>query len=311
MFVVTSARELKLKDTIVCIGNFDGVHLGHQMLLRHMQEEARLKQKASVIVSFFPPSRHYFSSSPYLSSRTEKLELFKIFEPHGVVLIHFDEVYTKTPKESFLADIAYLQPDTLIVGENFRFGHERKGSLYDLSHYAKKLEVFNLKHGEGKAISSSRIRDLLSQGDVAEARLLLGRPYSASGKVIKGDERGRSIGFPTANIHIDKDKALPLGVFAVRVKTPLGDYAGMANVGPRPSFPNEPPALEVHIFDFDADIYDQELTLFFISLLRQQRKFLSLEDLKAQLTRDKDMAINALHTDPLISGEDPVLLREP
>ncbi len=294
MQVVNSALDLSLKDSIICIGNFDGVHLGHQMLLKHMQEEAKLKQKPGIILTFFPPSKNFFSGTPFLSTQEEKLELFQAFNPEAVIVIAFNEAYTKTPKETFLSDIAWLEPQMIIVGENFRFGHERKGNLYDLSKHTSRLEVFNLKHGEGEAISSTRIRELLSQGDVAGANLLLGRNYSATGTVIKGDQRGRSIGFPTANIKLNPHKALPIGVFAVTVKTSHGSYKGMANVGPRPSFPNDPPALEVNLFNFDTSLYDEEISVSFVKHLRSQRKFNSLDDLKNQLAEDRVAALEAL-----------------
>jgi len=209
MHVVSNPNQLELQHSILSIGNFDGVHLGHQMLLKEMQKLAQSHQKPSVIMSFFPPSKHFFTGAAYLSTEKEKLELFKAFKPDAVILIPFNDAYTKTSKEAFLTDIAHLDPHTIIVGENFRFGFERKGNLYDLSQQAQKLEVFNLKHGEGKPISSSRIRDLLKEGNIEECNTLLGRNYSATGIVIEGDKRGRSIGFPTANIKLVKEKALP------------------------------------------------------------------------------------------------------
>ncbi len=288
MHVVNNPNQLELKNSILSIGNFDGVHLGHQMLLEEMQKLAQSNQKPSIIMSFFPPSKHYFSGAAYLSTEKEKLELFEPFKPDAIILIPFTDAYSKTPKEAFLADMARLEPHTIIVGENFRFGFERKGNLYDLSQHAQKLEVFNLKHGQGKPISSSRIRDLLKEGNIEESNSLLGRSYSATGTVIEGDKRGRSIGFPTANIELAKEKALPLGVFAVTVKSSFGLQKGMANVGPRPSFPNDPPSLEVNLFDFNESLYNQELTVNFEKHLRKQRKFNGLEDLKKQLKQDEE-----------------------
>lgn len=287
MHIVKSAQSLTMSDTIISIGNFDGVHLGHQMLLKQMKTEAGRLNKQSVILTFFPPSKHHFTGAKFLSTQEEKLELLERFEPAAVIVIPFSNAYTQTPKEDFLSDIASLSPHTIIVGENFRFGFERKGNLYDLSKHTKRLEVFNLKHGEGQPISSSRIRSLLADGDIAEVNTLLGRNYKASGLVIKGDQRGRTIGFPTANIRTIPDKALPLGVFAVTIRTPQGNFNGMANVGPRPSFPNDPPSLEVFIFDFDTEIYDETVTVSFKHHIRSQRKFSGLDDLKAQLSKDE------------------------
>lgn len=288
MQILSAASQLNLNDSIISIGNFDGVHLGHQMLLKQMQEDAQKFQKNSVIISFFPPSKHHFSGAPFLSTKKEKLELLKAFKPDAVVIIDFNDAYTKTPKEVFLNDLAKLNPHTIIVGENFKFGFKREGNLYDLSQLAGRLEVFNLKHGEGQPISSSRIRDLLKQGEISEVNNLLGRNYQASGQVIKGEQRGRTIGYPTANIQTKQGKALPIGVFAVTTQIKQSNYKGMANVGPRPSFPNHPPSLEVNLFDTNTDLYDQELTVTFHQHLRAQRKFTSLDDLKEQLKHDEE-----------------------
>jgi riboflavin kinase/FMN adenylyltransferase len=143
-------------------------------------------------------------------------------------------------------------------------------------------------------VKSSHIRDHLSAGRIARANALLGAPYLARGGVVRGDARGATIGFPTANVRTDERKALPVGVYAVRVDTPRGTFDGMANVGPRPSFPDEVPSLEVHLFDFDGDLYGSEITTHFHAFLRGQRRFEGLGDLKAQLARDADAARRAL-----------------
>ena len=210
-------------------------------------------------------------------------------------MIPFTREYTQTPKEVFIAQLERLSPRVIIVGEDFRFGFKREGTLNDLSYVSERLEVFNLKHAGDAPISSSRIRELLKQGDVEAVKPLLGRSYAATGEVIEGERRGRTIGFPTANISTDSAKALPLGVFAVAVDTPQGRYKGMANVGPRPSFPEEPPSLEVYLFDFSNDLYGETLTVHFEHFLRAQRKFSGLEEVKAQLAEDERQARAALN----------------
>ena len=241
MNVVSDPDAVKLSGTVISIGNFDGVHLGHQMLLAHMQELAAELNAPSVVLTFFPPSRVLFQNGKFLSSEPEKVALLTAFDPSAVVMVPFTLEYTQTPKEVFLAQLERLSPRVIIVGEDFRFGFKREGSLNDLSRVSERLEVFNLKHAGDAPISSSRIRELLQQGDVAAVKPLLGRSYAATGQVVEGERRGRTIGFPTANIATDSAKALPLGVFAVTVDTPQGQFKGMANVGPRPSFPEEPP----------------------------------------------------------------------
>ena len=287
MKVVSSPDKLELSHTVISIGNFDGVHLGHQMLLGHMREAASTANAPSVVITFFPPSRVLFQNGKFLSSEVEKVELLAPFEPDAVVMVPFTREYTQTPKDVFLRQLERLTPQLIIVGEDFRFGHKREGSLNDLSTIADRLEVFNLKHAGEAPISSTRIRELLQQGDVKSVKPLLGRSYAATGIVVEGDKRGRTIGYPTANIATSEHKALPLGVFAVTVDTEQGRFNGMANVGPRPSYPEGAPSLEVHLFDFSGDLYGQTVTVHFEAFLRGQVKFAGLDELKAQLAWDE------------------------
>jgi riboflavin kinase/FMN adenylyltransferase len=292
--VVSSPDELELDGCALCIGNFDGVHLGHQLLLKRLQHVAAKTGVSSVVLTFFPPAKVVFRGKPYLSSAEEKLHLLRAFRSDAVVMTPFSLEYAQTPKEVFLSEVGRLKPKHLIVGEDFRFGHARSGGLDDLQHVTERLEVFSLERLEEEPIKSSYIRELLHAGHVEEARKFLGYSYLAFGEVVRGDRRGRTIGFPTANMALPLEKALPLGVFAVRVETPTGCFAGMANVGPRPSYPDAPPSLEVHLFDFDGDLYGETLRVSFEHFLRSQRKFSGLDDLKAQLGRDEEAARAAL-----------------
>ena len=294
MKVVSSPDELTLSGCVICIGNFDGVHLGHQLLLRRMQHVATKLGVASVVITFFPPAKVVFRGKPYLSSAEEKLYLLSAFNPDAVVMTAFSLKYAQTPKEHFLRELARLSPKHLIVGDDFRFGHARSGGLDDLQHVTERLEVFSLERLEERPIKSSHIRELLQAGKVEEARKFLGYSYHAFGVVVAGAKRGRTTGFPTANLSLPPEKALPLGVFAVRVETQAGRYDGMANVGPRPSYPDAPPSLEVHLFNFDGDLYAQPLRVSFEHFLRTQKRFGSLEALTAQLSEDKKHAQAAL-----------------
>jgi riboflavin kinase/FMN adenylyltransferase len=285
MIVLESLEALTFKDGILCIGNFDGVHLGHQLLLAHMQSEAR-HGRPSAVITFDPPARVVFTGEKYLTSLEEKLHLIAPFQPTAVVAIPFDLDYARTDKAVFLAQLKALAPHTIIVGEDFRFGHQRAGGLDDLSHVTQKLEVFAMKQLDGVPVKSSHIRHLLVEGRVEEAKRFLGHPYLAIGPVVAGDRRGRQLGFPTANLALPSQKALPSGVFAVHVDTPAGRFGGMANVGPRPTFPSEAPALEVHLFDFEGDLYGQRLSVWFEAFIRHQQRFAGLEALKHQLIQD-------------------------
>ena len=290
MNIVSSLNDLNLTGAVICIGNFDGVHLGHQMLLEEMRAVSEHQDAPSVVVTFFPPAKVVFGKGSYLTSREEKIHLLGAFEPNAVVMTEFSLEYAQTPKEVFLDELRRVSPSHIIVGEDFRFGHKRSGGLDDLQHVTERLEVFGLKKLDDDPIKSSRIRELLQVGNVEEAKRFLGYSYLAIGEVIEGEKRGRSIGFPTANIKLPSEKALPLGVFAVKVETPQGDFGGMANVGPRPSFPEEPPSLEVYLFDFGANLYGETLTVSFEHFLRGQVKFSGLEEVKAQLAKDEEEA---------------------
>lgn len=287
MRTVTQPADVGLAPTVLSIGNFDGVHLGHRGLLARMSELASQAGLPAVAISFFPTSKMVFSGSGFLSSTREKTLLLSEFNPEVAVLIPFSREYAQTEPAVFLDELRALRPAAVTVGVDFRFGRDRQGTLNDISLVTGKLEVFGLIRSEdGEVISSSRIRELLALGDVDSANRLLGAPYLAVGQVVPGDRRGRTIGYPTANLQVQEGKVLPAGVFAVTVKTDAGRFTGMASAGPRPMFPEAAPALEVNLFDFDGDLYGQELEVRFVGRIRDQENFASLEELKLRLAED-------------------------
>jgi riboflavin kinase / FMN adenylyltransferase len=292
--LVHAIEDVRVKEPIVCVGNFDGVHLGHRMLLERMRELAQRERRPGLVVTFFPPAKVVFGHATFLSSAEEKLDLLEAFAPDTVVMIPFDREYARTDKAHFVDELRRLAPHTIIVGEDFRFGHQRAGGLNDLSPIAGKLEAFGLRTFEGEVVKSSHVREHLKEGRIERANALLGAPYRARGRVQEGQRRGRSIGFPTANVVTDPKKALPVGVFAVTVEVGGVEHRGMANVGPRPSFPEEPPSLEVHLFDFDGELYGETITTAFHALLRGQMRFASLDELQGQLRNDEAGARAAL-----------------
>lgn len=292
--VYRSLAEVEQRGAVVSIGNFDGVHRGHRALLARMSDLASELSAPSLVITFFPPTKVVFGGVSYLSSAVEKVELLSDFGPSAVAVIPFDRDYAGTPKEEFLGSLRSLAARVIVVGEDFRFGHARAGAVADLESVAARVEAFGLVKVGGEVVRSSKIREALLRGDITLANDMLGAPYQVRGEVVAGARRGRTIGFPTANINCGEGKALPLGVFAVRVETPVGTFDGMANVGPRPSFPEEPPALEVHLFDFDGDLYAREVTTRFYTYLRGQRRFSGLEELQAQLGADEVAARAAL-----------------
>jgi len=290
----TDLTQVDLKNPIITIGNFDGVHVGHRMLLNRMRKLARNSKKPSLVLTFFPPTRVLFSGANFLSSAEEKSILLSRFDPSMVIMIPFNPAYARTAKDQFVQQLEQLNPHAIIVGENFRFGRSRIGTLNDLSVITDHLETCRLRSSGGDIVSSSRIRKLLGLGKIEEANRLLGSPYIAIGKVIKGQKLGRTIGFPTANMDIDVRKALPIGVFAVTARIHGRNYKGMANVGPRPSFPDETPSCEVHLFAFADQIYGKKLEVTFYSHLRNQEHFEHLAVLKEQLEEDRRRALIAL-----------------
>ncbi len=304
MRIVSDVPSLALDAPVLAIGNFDGVHRGHRALLARMRSWADEEGRPSGVVTFFPPAKVLFQGASFLSSRQEKLELLAAFAPDAVAMVPFDHDYARTDKSAFLAELAALRPRAIVVGEDFRFGRRRAGGLDDLQHVPERLEVFGLRLDGEAPISSSRVREHLAAGEIHAANRLLGSPYLAIGRVIEGDRRGRTIGFPTANLQVPPEKALPLGVFAVRVDTPDGRYGGMANVGPRPSYPDGAPRLEVHLFDFGGELYGERLTVRFVARLRGQRAFDGLEELTTQLEDDRLAALRALADDDEDDDED-------
>ena len=216
-----------------------------------------------------------------------------------VIAVPFTREFSLRPPEAFLEDVRALQPVGIVVGDDFRFGHDRAGGLHDLRGVTGHLLALPMHMLGGEAVKTSRIRGLLEASNVASARALLGRPYTARGVVIHGDARGRTIGFPTANIATSDGKLLPPGVFAVRLLTPDGLFHdGMANVGKRPTIGGDlRESLEVHLFDFSGDLYGLEVRVDFLAHLRGEVKFSGLDALKAQLGQDCLDAISALESE--------------
>ncbi len=294
MRVVASPADLTVRGAVVAIGTFDGVHAGHRVLLERMRSWSEEERRDASVVTFFPPPKAWFQGSSFLASPDEKLALLRDFGPAEVALVPFDGTFARTPKEAFLADLAARAPRGIVVGEDFRFGRDRAGGLDDLQHVPERLEVVRLLEDADGKISSRRIRAALASGDLETANRLLGAPYLAVGPVERGDQRGRTIGFPTANVRTRAGKELPLGVFAVSVATPGGRFGGMANVGPRPTFGDVAPALEVHLFDFGGDLYGATIEVRFLARLRGQIRFDGPERLAEQLHRDRQSALAAL-----------------
>ena len=279
--------NLEQLPCVVTIGNFDGVHLGHQALLTEVKKRAHDLKLESAVITFEPNPKDYFSQNKpqtRISSLREKIELFNEIKIDRVHIIKFNQEFSKVTANEFISVlIKQLKVKEIIVGEDFCFGRGREGGIKQLSASSMKLNIKNKILIDGKRISSTLIRNLLANDKLDEANKYIGRPYSISGKVVHGEKRGRKIGFPTANIHMRHNRPPLKGVFAVKFQ----NHFGVANLGIRPSIKGEKKLqLEVHLLNFSSDLYGQHVSVIFLKKLRDEKKFKSLDELKEQIKLD-------------------------
>ncbi len=297
----------------ITIGNFDGIHKGHQRLMHELAKTARSSQSKPVIVTFSPHTLTVVRPDiyvRYLTTLEEKLALAQKYgEVEGSIVIYFTPAVAAMSATEFMDILrTHFQLRALVVGENFSLGHNRKGDItflekYGLEHQMR-IQALPLEEAENTRISSTRIRTLINEGTIAEANELLGHPMLLTGIVSQGDKRGRQLGFPTANIHPDPHKLLPAdGVYAVRthvhgsreggnsdVQGEPYVYKGVANIGVRPTFNGTERLVEVHLLDVDLDLYGKELSIDFIARLRGEQRFPGIDALKQQIAADVQQA---------------------
>lgn len=281
---------------VATIGNFDGIHLGHQAILRQLQRAARQTRLPSAVIVFEPQPQEYFSAAEppaRLTRFREKYEILSALSVDWLICLRFGKRLAALAAERFVDEVLvrYLGVRHLVVGDDFRFGHGRRGDFHLLCEMgeANGFEVQRADTVEvgGARVSSTRIRDMLSKGDLDEARRLLDRPYSISGRIVHGDKRGAPLGFPTANVALHRRRCALQGVFAARViGLAAHDLAGAAYVGGRPTIDSRPPFLEVFIFDFDRDCYGRYINVRFIAKIRDDQRFDALEALREQIAHD-------------------------
>ena len=288
-----------MRPVVVALGNFDGVHLGHRTVLRRAAEEARERDGLVVAATFWPHPRSVIGRGEppglltTLEARREELLRSGADE---VRVIPFDQALSKKSPREFVEDVLIgdLRAASVVVGENFRFGYKASGDVGDLVRIMREhggdalaVEV----RGDGAEISSTRIRELLARGEVAEAAELLGRPYAVRGEVAVGDRRGRTIGFPTANVVPDPAVVVPeTGVYACLVRVGDDVHAACTNVGVAPTFGREESKIEAHLLDFEGDLYGRIVEVRFLQRIRGERKFSGIEELKEQIGRDAEEA---------------------
>ncbi|TBH21425.1 riboflavin biosynthesis protein RibF [Thermus thermamylovorans] len=270
---------------VVAVGSFDGVHLGHQHLLRQALAEAKALKEPLLVYTFDPPAKVFTRGEGFLMDLTEKVEALRALGVELILAVPFNETFARRRAEEFLEDLRALGASRIHVGEDFRFGQGRRGGPEDLAQVAPVRTVPLLTLG-GEPVKSSHIRALLQEGRVEEARHLLGRPYGAYGVVVEGDGLGRRLAFPTANLAVHPKKVLPPGVYAVEAQGAFGRYRGVANVGTRPTLGGGERRLEVHLLGFAGELYGEEVRVSFLKHLREEKRFANPEELKAQIARD-------------------------
>ncbi|WP_341645341.1 bifunctional riboflavin kinase/FAD synthetase [Thauera sp. SDU_THAU2] len=295
--------------TVLTIGNFDGVHLGHQALLKLLTDKARSLGLPAVVLTFEPHPREYFSPADAparLASLREKLLLLDAAGVDRTYICRFDARFAAQPAQAFIDDtlVRGLAVRHLFIGDDFRFGSRRQGDFAMLqaagAQHGFAVESMPTLSVAGERVSSSAVREALAADDLAHAARLLGRPYSIAGRVSHGDKLGRQIGFPTANIQMKHRRPALTGVYAVSVEG-LADepVAGVANIGVRPTATSAGRArLEVHLFDWTRECYGAHIRVHFLHKLRAERKFESIDALRAQIALDADSARQWLADNP-------------
>lgn len=284
------------KRTVVTVGNFDGVHLGHRAILSRVCQRARELDSQPVAVTFDPhplkvlkPQSHL----PLLTTAKQKVELLEAAGLAGVVVLPFSREFAAIPARDFVRDyfLERLRAREVVVGHDYSFGHKREGNIDLLKEMGQVLgftvQVVWAVEVEEAVVSSSLIRAMLRLGKVVEAARLLGRPYGVAGKVVAGQGRGaRLLGVPTANLASENDLLPATGIYAVWVEKDGGRFPGVANIGTCPTFDNQELSLEVHLLDFSGDLYGARLQVDFVARLREERRFPSIGDLAAQIRAD-------------------------
>ncbi len=296
-----------LNITAVTTGTFDGVHLGHKIIIERLIAAARTIGGESVLLTFYPhPRMVLFPDDDQIKMLNTPIEKENLLQASGIdhlVVIPFTKEFSRLSSLEFVRNILSntLKAKKLVIGYDHHFGRNREGSFAHLlefgSLYGFQVEEIPAQDIDHVAISSSKIRQALASGDLNTANSYLGYEYNITGKVIKGKQLGRTIGYPTANIEInDSYKLIPaIGVYAVKIKYALNIYNGMLSIGKNPTVTeNGPLTIEVNIFDFDLEIYNKQITVYFYKKLRDEEKYDSINQLKSQLAVDKENAIKYL-----------------
>lgn len=297
----------KVPNAVVTIGTFDGVHRGHQEILRNMVNRAKEIGGESVVVTFYPHPRQVLSHDSgirFISTQEEKIAHLEALSIDNLIIIKFTKEFAAIPSEDFIKDylVKNIQPAVLIIGYDHHFGKGRTGDfgmLYELgSQYHFKVEKIQEQDVDNVAVSSTKIRHYLENGDIKHANMLLGYEYSYIGKVVHGQQVGHKMGYPTANIEVAEEFQLieKQGVYATFAEIGGKSYPAMTYIGKRPTLDdNRPQSIETHIISFDGTLYDKEIKIRFVDFVRDDKKFDNFEALKRQIGIDEQQIINILN----------------
>lgn len=290
------------KKTILTLGTFDGVHIGHKKILERITQNTENGKYESLVLTFFPHPRMVLqekSEIRLLNTITEKIELLQETGIENLVVHPFNESFSRLTAEEFVHTILVdkFQIQKIIIGHDHRFGRNRTANIDDLIAFGKEygfeVEQISAEEIQDVSVSSTKIRNALNEGNMALANEYLGYDYFFNGTVVKGKQLGRTIGFPTANIHIEEEyKLIPkIGVYVVKAVVNQEIVYGMMNIGFNPTVNGEKQTTEVHLFNFDKDIYDQNIKVSLLHYIREEQKFGSIDALKAQLHQDQTEAL--------------------
>ena len=293
------------RGSVATVGTFDGIHRGHWCVLEEICRRARDTGRRSVLVTFDPHPLRILRPESAPGLLTTPLEKKEILAESGLdfaVFLRFTEALSRYEPRRFVEEVLVgrMGVEELVIGYDHGFGRDRSGNVDTLRAIGDDLgfevDVVPPVAADGSPISSSRIRDLVAKGAMAEAHTCLGRPYSLRGVVVRGDGRGRKLGFPTANLLVPEREKLipPAGIYAARGVLRRGTFAGALHLGPRPTFQGSPPTIEVHLLDFEGDLYGEEVRVDFVRLLRDVRPFASVEALIEQMREDVEVARRVL-----------------
>lgn len=289
-----------LKNPVLTIGNFDGVHRGHQALFQKAKEWADKFGGESVVITFHPHPLQVLAPGQalvFITPHERKLELIALCGIDVAIVVPFSTDFAKMSANDFVRVLLVnkIGPKAIVVGEDYRFGYGREGDTRFLqrmgNQYGFKVETLSGVQLEGTVVSSTLIRQLIQEGDLREAGKLLGRPYEISGVVVPGHQRGgRLLGFPTANISLAGQAPPKPGVYAVQVEVDNENYGGAANVGCNPTFGGTQLSVEVFLFDFDQNIYEKSIRVRFLERLRDEKRFSGPDELASQIRKDVEKA---------------------